>query len=123
MRVGAKNNPDANDPRHDPPDGLEAEDAPIFGVDPAFVDVGGFGSQTLSETPATGEEVLLPHLESQDDLREPKIELPEEMEVDRRSLQEYQAKWGNLLEHHSRSVEGPFCHENLCPIPVPQLWR
>ena len=115
--------PDASDPHHDPPGGLEAEDAPIFGVDPAFVDVGGFGSQTLAETPADGEEVMLPHLGSQDGLQEPKIELPEEMEVDRPSLQEYQAKWGNLLEHHSRSVEGTFCDENLCPIPVPQLWR
>ena len=113
--------PEASD-HQNPPDSLEVEDAPIFGVNPAFVDVGGFGSQTLSETPADGEDVVLPHLGTQDDLQEPKIELAEEMEVDRPNLQEYQAKWANLLEHHSRSVQGPFCYENLCPIPAPQLW-
>ncbi len=113
---------DVADPQVDLPDADVVEDAPIFDADPAFADVGGLGSQTLAETPVDEQEVLLPQAGSLEDLEEPKVELPEEMEVERPSLQEYQAKWDTALEHHSRSDEGPFSDENLCPAPVPQLW-
>ena len=106
------------------PDDVMAEDAPVYDVPPAFVDVGGLGSQTLAETPAGEDDVLLPQMETQDDeLEEPKVELLEHMEVERPSLEEYQTKWDNLLEHHSRIVSGPFSAENLCPTPVHQLWH
>ena len=110
-----------DDPPVDLPEGAVEEDASIFDADPTLPDVGGLGAQTLTETPADDQQVLLPQADSLNDL-EPKVELPE-IEVERPSLQEYQAKWDNLLEHHSRSNEGLFSDENLCPSPVPQLWR
>ena len=105
------------DPQVDLPEGDVADDAPVFGTDPALPGAGGLGSQSLVETP-DDRDVLLPQAESLEDV-EPKVELPE-MEVERPSLQEYHAKWDNLLEHHSRVNEGPFSDENLCPVPVPQ---
>ena len=105
------------------PDDVMAEDAPIFDVSPKFADAGGLGSQTHLEDGACDHAVCLPQVETPDgELEEPKVELAEQMEVERPSLDVYQAKWDNLLEHHSRSVDGPFSADNLCPSPVHQLW-
>ena len=41
----------------------------------------------------------------------------------RPTLQEYKAKWESLLAEHSRSIEGAFSAENLCPKPIHQLWQ
>ena len=110
----------ADDVPVDSQEGAAAEDASIFDADPALPDADGLGVQALTETPADDQQVILPQADSLNDL-EPKVE-PPEIEVERPSLEEYQAKWDNLLEHHSRSNEGPFSDDNLCPTPVPQLW-
>ena len=38
-------------------------------------------------------------------------------------LEEYQARWDRLKDHHARPVPGAYCCENLVPKSVPELWQ
>ncbi len=118
----SQDDPDPTDPAPALPEGAAVvEDASIFDADPMLPHDGGLGAQNLLDAHVDEHEVVLPHAATLEDLEEPKVELPE-MEVERPTLQEYQAKWDTALEHHSRRNEAPFFEENLCPVPVPQLW-
>ena len=39
------------------------------------------------------------------------------------TLEEYQARWDRLKEHHARPVPGAYCCDNLVPKSVPELWQ
>ena len=43
--------------------------------------------------------------------------------IKRPTLEEYQAKWKTLLDHHSKPVPGEFGRDNLVPCPVHVLWQ
>eukprot|EP00973_Karenia_brevis_P038932 5375367-Karenia_brevis.AAC.1 len=45
------------------------------------------------------------------------------MPKDRPTLEEYQRNWHEKLAWHARATSSCFSRDNLCPIPVPQLWQ
>ena len=53
-----------------------------------------------------------------DDL--PAAEIPE-LVREYPTLEEYQARWDRLKEHHARPVPGAYCCDNLVPKSVPEL--
>ena len=106
----SQDDPDSTDhgaPSTFPEEAAVVEDALIFDADPMLPDDGGLEAHTAPDTPIEEHDVLLPRAASLEAFEEPKVERPE-VEVERPSLQEYQAKWGNLLEHHSRALSP--CH-------------
>ena len=101
----------------DVPDGDEAAavDDPIFDYNtPDDSD-----AEAQLSTPALLPTPTLEDEEAEDDV----VELPEPEPIQRPSLGEYQAKWAEKFEQHSKSNHDVFSIENLCPRPIPQLWQ
>ena len=119
-------NTPAAEPPNDLPDGDASVvvDAPIF--DQGMVDSDGEGVATpvLDDNDDGG---ALPFARESEEVYEEdgpgEVVLPEVPPLERPTLEQYQSKWANKLAFHSRSNDDIFSAENLCPLPVPQLWQ
>jgi hypothetical protein len=61
-------------------------------------------------------------VEEEEEYNVPELD-PLPPEAPRPTLEEYRARWAELLKEHERAVEGPFGHDNLVPTPISQLWQ
>ena len=123
--VQEENTP-AVEPPIDIPDGDASlvVDAPIF--DQGLVDSDGEGVATpvLDDNDDGG---ALPFAKESEDVYEEdgpgEVALPEVPPIERPTLEQYESKWADKLAYHSRSNDDIFSADNLCPLPVPQLWQ
>ena len=101
----------------DVPDGDEAA-----AVDDSIFDREAPDDSDAEAQPATPVLLSAPPLEDEE-AEDDAVELPELEPIQRPSLGEYQAKWAEKFEQHSKSNHDVFSIENLCPRPIPQLWQ
>ena len=115
----------AEGPPIDVPDGDAAVvvDAPIFDYGLLNSDEGVDSKPLVEETYGSG---VLPVVTNDDTYEGCDFSagpVPESPFVDRPSLDEYQIRWADKFAQHSLSNEDCFGLNNLCPVPVPQLWQ
>ena len=119
-------NTPADKPFIDFPDGDASVvvDAPIFEQGLADSDDEGVATQVMEDNGGAG---ALPFARDSEDMYEEdgpgQEELPYIPPIERPTLEQYQAKWTDKFVQHSRSNDDSFSAENLCPVPVPQLWQ
>ena len=122
--IEVENVPDEGPPI-DVPDGDAAVvvDAPIFDYGLLNSDEGVDSKPLVEETYGSG---VLPVVTNDDTYEGCDFSagpVPESPFVDRPSLDEYQIRWADKFAQHSLSNEDCFGLNNLCPVPVPQLWQ
>jgi hypothetical protein len=99
-------------------------DAPIFDQGLVDPDSKSVATPVLDDSFGSG---ALPFVNGDEDVHQDanrvEVELLELPRIERPTLEQYQAKWADKLAFHSRSNDDSFSAENLCPVPVPQLWQ
>ena len=132
-RPSASQNSQGADPETDAgiagPGAAEGEESRV--VDDEVFQGQEFPDSDEEKQPANEEEAppgLLPKdptLEpEEEDEEQETFDAPVVLPTERRpTLQEYKARWAELLQEHSRAVQGGFSTENLCPTPIHQLWQ
>ena len=119
-------NTPADEPFIDLPDGDASAvvDTPIFDQGCVNSDDEGVATPVLEDNDDGG---ALPFARESEYVRkedEPgEVECPQVQPIERPTLEQYQAKWADKFAQHSRSNDDSFSANNLCPVPVPQLWQ